>query len=162
VSGPRQNPRGWRLAAFGAVVCAATACGPSFLVLAKIDDAIEDHKDRRLPPYLCGNAICDRSRGESCQSCPADCGTCATAPPQLVALAPESGPAGRWVAIFGTHLDRVGRLWLARGAALVPLRHRRAGTALEVFIPPGSKGGVLHMESRGRRLPTRLSYSVLP
>jgi len=148
--------------ALGLALTALPVCGPAFLVLAKIDDAVEDYKDRRLPPYLCGNAICDRGRGESCRSCAADCGPCDTAGPDLVALAPESGKANRWVSVFGAHLGRVERLWLAQGDKLVPIRHRRVSTRLDVFIPAGSTGGTLHVQARGRRRPTKLSYAVLP
>lgn len=160
---PLPLPLGLALAlGLGLALCGLFACAPAFLVLAKIDDAIEDHKDRRLPPYLCGNAICDRGRGESCKSCPADCGPCNTAAPELVALAPESGKANRWVSVFGAHLDRVQRMWLAQGGKLVLIRHRRVSTRLEVFIPAGSTGGTLYVEARGKRRPTQLSYSVRP
>jgi len=138
------------------------ACGPAFFVLAKIDDAVEDYKDRRLPPYLCGNAICDRGRGESCKGCPADCGPCEKAAPELMALTPESGQANRWVSMFGAHLDQVDRVWLAQGTQLVALRHRRVGTRLDVFIPADSTGGTVHVESGGKRRATQLSYEVRP
>ncbi len=138
------------------------ACGPAFLVLAKIDDAIEAHKDQRLPPYLCGNAICDRGRGESCGSCPADCGPCSKASPELVVLSPESGKSNRWVSIFGSHLGGVERLWIAKGGKLILLRHRQVSTRLEFFIPAGSPGGTLHVQVHGKRSPTGLSYDVRP
>ncbi len=144
------------------VLSGLSGCGPAFLVLAKIDDAVERYKDRRLPPYLCGNAICDRGRGESCKSCPTDCGSCDSAPPELVAVAPETGKANRWVSVFGSHLDRVQRVWLAQGSKLVALRHKRVHTRLEIFIPAGSAGGVLHLEADGKRRPTQLSYAICP
>ncbi len=143
-------------------LCGLVACGPVFFVLAKIDDAVEDYKDRRPPPYLCGNAICDRGRGESCGSCSADCGTCTKAAPELVALAPESGQANRWVSVFGAHLQSVKRMWLVQGGKRIPLRIRWVSPRLEVFIPAGSLGGTLHLEVRGKRRPTGLSYRVHP
>ncbi len=148
----------WGSLALGCLV----ACGPVFLVLAKIDDAVEDYKDRRPPPYLCDNAICDRERGESCGSCPADCGPCAKSAPELMALAPESGKANRWVSVFGAHLGSVDRIWLAQGGKFVLIRHRRVSARLDVFIPAGSIGGTLYVEVGGKRLPTLLSYRVPP
>jgi hypothetical protein len=138
------------------------ACGPAFLVLAKIDDALEAHRDQQLPPYLCGNAICDRERGESCRSCSADCGPCDKAAPELVALTPESGKANRWVSVFGTHLGSVERMWMAQGDKLLLLRHRRVSTRLEIFIPAGSTSGTLHVQVHGKRRSTKLSYDVRP
>lgn len=149
---------------FGAATALSTlpSCGPAFFVLAKVDDAVEDYKDRRPPPYICGNGLCDRERGETCRSCPKDCAPCDEQPPQLMTLSPESGKAYRWVTIFGTHLERIDRMWLAHDGKLTPIRHKRVGAQLMVFIPWGSPGGTLHVESQGQRRPTPLRYVVYP
>lgn len=156
----RPHIRLWLLVAL--VLCGVGACGPAFFVLAKIDDAVERYKDQRLPPYLCGNAICDRGRGESCRSCPADCGRCDRLPPELMALAPEAGKANRWVSVFGSNLGRVEHVWLTQGTRLVRLRHKHVGTRLNIFIPANATGGTVHVESGGKRRPTPLSYAVRP
>jgi hypothetical protein len=65
------------------------------------------------------------------------------------------------VSIFGLHLGAVQRLWLVHpGQGRTALRHRRRGTALQVYIPAGSKGGVIHTLVRGQVHVTGLRYTV--
>ena len=112
---------------------------------------------------MCGNGVCDTHRFETCGSCPADCGRCERGEPELLALSPELGGAARWVSIFGRHLGAVQRIWLVHpGQGRTLLRHRRRGTALQVHIPAGSRGGDLQIQVAGRVRATTLSYTVRP
>jgi len=111
---------------------------------------------------LCGNAICDRSVGESCRSCAKDCGACNKSAPELVAVAPESGPDKRWIQLFGTNLEGIQKVWLFQAGQSTALKLRRKSTRLEAYVPAGSQGGAIHVQARGKRSPTALSYTVRP
>ena len=139
----------------------ATGCFLPAAVAGDVKKLVDGRMETRHFPKLCGNSACDTHRFETCANCPADCGRCAGGPPELVALAPEAGPAQRWVSIFGRHLEAVQRVWIVHtNQGRTALRHRRRGTALQVYIPANSSGGVIHIQVRGQVRVTGLSYSV--
>jgi hypothetical protein len=51
------------------------------------------------PPPACGNGTCSASLGETCLSCPVDCGTCPPPPPGITCSgSPSSGKKVTWTA----------------------------------------------------------------
>lgn len=150
----------------GAALMAVGLLGGCFLPAAVAGDVKKLVDGRRVTPHfpkLCGNGACDTHRFESCLHCPADCGPCETGSPELVTLAPEAGPARRWVSIFGLRLGTVQRLWIVHPSqGRTPLRHRRRGTALQVHIPAHCRGGVIHILVQGKVRATDLRYTVRP
>lgn len=139
----------------------AAGCFLPAAVAGDVKKLVDGRHEAPRIAKLCGNGACDTHRFETCATCPADCGRCESGTPDLVALVPDSGPAQRWVSIFGLHLGAVLRLWIVHPSqGRRALRHRRRGTALQVYIPPNSRGGVIHIQVRGQVYVTGLRYSV--
>lgn len=152
------------ICAWSAALLAAgltAGCPLPAMVAGDIKKLVDGRHESPQIAKLCGNGVCDTHRFETCAQCPADCGRCERGEPELVTLTPETGPARRWVSIFGLSLGAVQRLWLVHPSqGRTALRHRRRGTALQVHIPAGSKGGVIHIQVGGQVRTTALRYSI--
>ncbi|XP_077981987.1 atrial natriuretic peptide receptor 2-like [Glandiceps talaboti] len=44
------------------------------------------HVVQVLPKTVCGNGVCEEDRGENCEVCPKDCGTCPLKPAEIAAI----------------------------------------------------------------------------